>query len=690
MNTYQLTTNGLNVDAAESFLYSVQTSSAYYIFAAKSTPYANNSDQVITLPQDSVKAGIHDVYDNMIFGKKLSNTDAALMTVRHDWITGSTYDMYDDQDPDLYTKPFYACVNAGSQYHVYKCLNNNRGAVSVTEPTGTDPNAFETPVDGYVWKYLYTANDYTMSKFSTNEYIPVTPNTAVQANAVSGTIEVIKIEDGGIGYDNYVMGEFSTSSDIKVLGNPLHYALSAGASSTDNFYNNCLIKITSGAAANEYRLINQYFIDSNTGRKIIVINEEFDNTIVATDTYEIYPNVFVFDTGAKMQVNCIARAIVSGETGNSITKVEVFNPGSGYRSANVVVLPDPVVGVTSNASLRAIISPPGGHGSDVVEELGAGYVGLSTKFVENESPLSAENDYRTIGLIKEPLFANVRMLINAANTVGNFIVGERVYQYTPTYLTGTANLYSNSTVAGVNTLFGESLTAGDTVLITDGTQNIFANVASISNNTLMTLTSNALFSNSNCTVALVRNFKANGIVTSATESDLYLTDFSAAGWTSSTLLVGHDSSCTASLNTSVAEDERITINGRYYDQYKKYTQLTRLIGQLNTGAFVEDEEVTQDSAVAYSQPSAYVHSFVENGSDDVLYITDVRNMFQTAASPDSDGVVVGSTGGAQFTVSSKYDGDLVSDSGEIMYLENLSPISRSNTQTETIKLIIKF
>lgn len=690
MNTYQLTTNGLNVEAAESFLYSVQTASSYYVFAAKSTPYANDSDQVVTLPEDSVKAGIRNVYDNMMFGKKLSNTDAALMAVRHDWTPGVVYDMYDDQDADLYSKAFYVCVNAGSQYHVYKCLDNNRGAVSLTEPTGTDPNAFETPVDGYVWKYMYTASDTLMSKFATKEYLPVVANTTVQNNATQGTVDVIKIVDGGIGYNNYVTGEFSTSSDIKVLGNPLHYALSAGASSTDNFYNNCLIKITSGGAINEYRLITDYFIDPNTGRKIIAIDEEFTGTVVATDTYEIYPNVFIFDTGSMMQVNCIARAIISGSTGNSISKIEVLNIGAGYRSAVATVLPDPVVGVTSNADLRAVISPPGGHGSDVVEELGAGFVGLSTKFIENESPLSAENDYRTIGLVKEPLFANVRMLTDSANTLGGFIVGERVYQYTPTQLTGTANVYSNSTVTGVDTLFSEALSVGDKVLVSDGVQNIFANVASISNNTSMTLTTNATFSNAGCSVSYMKTLRASGIVTSATESDLYLTDFSPTGWTSSLLLVGEQSSCTTSLNQLVTDDQRITINGRAYDQYKKYTQLTRLIGQLNTGTFAEDEEVTQDSAVSYSQPVAYVHSFVENGSSDVLYITDVRNMFQAAGESGSDGTVVGSSSGAQFTVSSKYNGDLVADSGEIMYLENLSPISRANSQTETIKLIIKF
>jgi hypothetical protein len=56
----------------------------------------------------------------------------------------------------------------------------------------------------------------------------------------------------------------------------------------------------------------------------------------------------------------------------------------------------------------------------------------------------------------------------------------------------------------------------------------------------------------------------------------------------------------------------------------------------------------------------------------------------------SNGVVVGMTSNAVLTVLDKYNGDIVRDSGEILYLENTNPIVRSPRQTENIRIILEF
>ena len=38
----------------------------------------------------------------------------------------------------------------------------------------------------------------------------------------------------------------------------------------------------------------------------------------------------------------------------------------------------------------------------------------------------------------------------------------------------------------------------------------------------------------------------------------------------------------------------------------------------------------------------------------------------------------------------KYNPDLVKGSGQVIYSENLNPVSRSNTQSETIRVILSF
>lgn len=687
MTTKKIVSKKLNVSTAKHFVDSVQAEAAYYVFAAKHTPYANNSDTVIPTPTDSVVENTLDVYDNMIFGKRVTSADVIEMIPRYDWSSNTIFAQYDDTDSALHTKQFYATVNAGAQFHVYKCLYNNNGVVSTVEPTGTDANAYESLVDGYIWKYMYSANAVTVSKFATPSYLPVVVNTDITTAATDGAIEVINIDDAGAGYDNYLTGTFNSATDLRVSGNPVLYSIGSSASTLNDFYNGCLMYITSGAAEGEYKLITDYYISGS--QRIAVLEGGFENTVAVNDTYEIYPYVYVFDTGGQKQTNCIARAIISSATGNSVSKIDIIDRGSGYRAATAVILPDAIVDVSPSASLRPIISPAGGHGHDVKTELGANFAGVSIKFIENEEALTTYNDYRQVGIIKDPLFANVNIKIDINNTVGSFTPNERVYQYKDIKLTGTVAVYSNTTVAGTSTFFQDALTIGDRVIITDGVNNALAHIAAIASNTSLTLTTNASFTGTGCSISLI-NAVSYGVITDngVGEGEIFVTNVATAGLTQSLRLVGEDSNCTSVVNAAAALP--ISINGRNPNSFNTYTQLTRFVGTLDAGTFISDEEVTQDAAVTYAVPRARVYAAVENGATDFLYVTNVENIFQDYASLDSDGVVVGSNSEATFTITAKYNGELVKDSGDVLYIENLSPISRSNTQSETVKLILEF
>mgnify|MGYP003641366004 FL=1 len=682
MSTTQIISKRLHVTTAIDFVYDVTSNSAYYVFAAKHTPY-DSGDSSVPTPNDAVVNNYINIYNDMLFGKKVSSADVEQMIPRYDWTAGTTYAMYDDTDPLLYSKQFFVVVDAGAQFQVYKCLYNGGNVASTVEPSGTDNDAYESVLDGYIRKYMYSASSATIAKFATNQYIPLTPNTSITAAASVGSIEVIAVEDGGVGYNNYLTGSFELATDLR-LNSGYGYALGSTASSTPNFYNNCIILMTSGPAINEYRVITNYNIVD--GKKIATLNEPFVGLVGVTDTFEVYPFVNIYDTGGIMQVNCIARAIVSPASGNSVSKIEVIEPGSGYRSAIAVISPAGAVGVSANASLRPIMSPPNGHGANSYYELGSNYAGIAVKFIENEGvapELRTENQFRQVGILRNPLFANVEISYSAGNTVGAFLADEPILQYKEVILTGTVNTYSTTTITGNATYFEDNLAVGDTLLITDGVSNVFGNVATIASNTSLTLDVESSFTSDECSISLA-NAVLYGTVSANSVGTIYVANVNVSNVSSSLKFVGEESFCTTIADTIKICRGGSTPDVRNTNNFVTFSQLTKLAGTLDSGTFVADEYVKQDSVVSYADPSARLYAAIEDGGTDYLYVTNVQNVWQAGE------VATGNTSDAQFTVTNKYEGELVPGSGEVMYIENVAPISRSDSQTETIKLILEF
>lgn len=85
---------------------------------------------------------------------------------------------------------------------------------------------------------------------------------------------------------------------------------------------------------------------------------------------------------------------------NTVNSVLITNPGSGYTYATVTITD---AGSGSGANLRAIISPPGGHGSDPLYELGGKNLMFNVRVrYDEEGVLPITNDFRQVALIKDP------------------------------------------------------------------------------------------------------------------------------------------------------------------------------------------------------------------------------------------------------------------------------------------------
>lgn len=697
----QLVKNNLNVDAARSFVYTVTNDIPYYIFAASSGDVLTQ----IPTPTDTKIEDIN-VYDNMLFGKRIKPDDIKLSVKRYNWQLGQVYDMYDDS-VDLTDKRFYVATDTGLEVRVYKCLFNNGGAPSTVEPFGTSTESFETLPDRYIWKYMYTISKFDMNRFATIDYIPVTQNPIITAAAKPGTIDVVQIISSGAGYDNHISGVFNQPDDIQVNGNRLVYDIGAG-SVNDKFYVNCMIKLTSlGPQNGQYRLIVDYRVEN--GRKLITLDRPFEIPPVPGDGYEISPNVFIEDLSDTSTVECFARAIIDSNSGNTISRIEILNPGLGYRKVRAVISPDATVGVTGNrvAQIRAIISPDGGHGFDPVTELMAKYACISGAFNGNSGPIVANNTFRTFGLLKEPLYANCDLSLDTNTVKGVFLPGETISRYKPIKLSGNVEIFANSLVIGTNTALIDTLRENDPVIISNGLTNVFGLAKNINfftpenANTQLIIpvesfeisVANVPFTQANCEIYLIEKKYLAECVEYNFDS-LRLTNVNPIGFEESSYIVGEESFATAKMSNNMPY---LTISGRDFRDFEAFNQLTRLVGyrENSLSTFIPNERLIQGGGDANNQAEATFHSFesVPGPQNDYLYVTNIINTIEVST-PGSEDQIMSTNRDAdsqtRFIVTEKYDGELVRDSGEILYIENINTIQRRNTQTELVKLILEF
>lgn len=117
----------------------------------------------------------------------------------------------------------------------------------------------------------------------------------------------------------------------------------------------------------------------------------------------------VLHKGNNVTSNAITLTITGDGTGanafaqvnsasNTISNIIIDDPGQDYTYATVTYS-----GPGTNVSLRAVISPPGGHGSDALSELGGSYLVLNPRLKGTESGvLTLANDYRQLALIEDP------------------------------------------------------------------------------------------------------------------------------------------------------------------------------------------------------------------------------------------------------------------------------------------------
>jgi len=670
----QLVTNTNRLHAAEQVLESITepANTQYYMFVADHTDHPNTELQPV---YDNTKTSV-DAYHNMIFGKKLEPTDLKLMIRNVPYQSNIVYTMYDDQEELILQSNFYAVVNAVSYYHVYKCLDNNQGIPSTVEPefshiTGSNTFIYQTS-DGYRWKYMYSVDSANVVKFETASYFPIVPNTQVEDTAVAGAIDIIRVDGEGRGYDNYVDGIFSPL-DIRYDGDVHAYALANNvASAVNGYYTGCMLYLSSGTGSGQYRLISDYY--SNNEGRYMIVNSAFTTTPDGTTEFQVTPSVKIVGDGRQL-TNADARALVNALASNSIHRVEMLNRGAGYTYHTANVIANAVVGVLSNTIVRPIYSPYHGHGYDAARELGSHHLSFTLEVANNEgNTLVTSNKFQQIGMLKDPLFANVVVEMESSN--GFFINNEKVLKINPVRLENDVSIASAcTTVTASGADFANQISSGDWVYFQSGSGLLHqvVQIDSVSNSSEVILAQNAYFS---CTTTTMyqANISSNAYVMTTNGTHVFVTNV-AGEFLTSDIFIGEASGAKGVVNTTIRNGEE-----KIFDTYQNMYKYT---GTVLNGTFNENEVIYQGNL---QTSNALLHSANISGGTLTVYTTNQVGQFVA----DGANNIIGNESGALAIFTEAYAPELVFGSGEILFLQNIQAITRSANTNETFQIIFEY
>lgn len=647
-----------SVDRVNKFLDGF-VDSAYYLFAADHRPTTNTDISVLS---QAASNNFYEPWQQMILGKRVTQFAPGIPNLPYE--NGVVYSEWDDL-VDMTGLQWYAIVNAGSWFHVFECLYNNGNSASTVQPDFTQASAtgsflYQTS-DGYRWMYVASTDSTTVANLATADWFPLVANVSVAGGAVPGAIPVVEVMNSGKLYDNYTAGTFQ-SSDVRVGASPVTYQLSnSGISTVDGFYTGCVLLITGGTGTGQFSTVVDYQ-STNTGN-YATLSGPFAITPTNGSTWEAYPGVVLESDGTEL-TPAVARALVNAASSNSVGSVEVLYPGSGYFSPTTArVVANAVVGVTNanRAFVRPIMPPHGGYGFDQASELGA-TVALVSCFVANSESghVPATNSYRTIGLLKNPSFANVQLTLSGS--FGTFTSGEGVAVLD---LTWAANGVSTNSASNTLTLDTRMLTVGAQVYVTNGSVQYLANVAAVTNSSSASLTTVPPFTSSNAQVFLANTVATGQCLSPVSSANVYVSYVMPFG--AGNTLFGLSSGASG-LVSSIARNDVIK-------NFDTFVQLYKYRVTLLGGAFQANEVAVQDGE------SALVHSYA-NG---FLYVSNMTGAFSITGNN-----VVGNTSGATATVTVAYGPELVPGWGTMEYVENVAQINRANNQTESFVVVYPF
>lgn len=473
-NEQQITVTETQLDelkeVVENTLDSTNPQSSYYVMASSIDNVDEDGNPIPEIINSQFDK--REFLRRVIFGIRLDQADLRYMFRRTVWNEGTVYDAYDDKKDIEQLNMFVALPededNEGP-YRVFKCIRNGDGAPSTVKPSVADsiPQVDNILSDGYTWKFLFTIPVSEFGTFRTATHLPYTNNGQAVVNEGSDqeavytnntireqaveSISDILIEDtvpslfSGYTQKATLAGIEETTTDNRYI---ITLTTTEAPKSNFNAYVGMYLKFISpsnidGTENEVFDIVSSYVSTTNIGNRqlfivvdatktdadgdIVPLGNEYDN--INTEL-EIVPKINVTRSKGK---DCIA----FGQVNDDGTLIDVIfkEAGTQYKYAKATIsLPADLSAQYQNrelaARLRAIISPPGGHGADPISELYMSRLALVTNFYSDSlNTIPDSNTYTKVGLVKDPEFKvpqthttfDNRMQISVAGDVSNSI-----------------------------------------------------------------------------------------------------------------------------------------------------------------------------------------------------------------------------------------------------------------------------
>ena len=397
-------------DFVDEQLQILRPESYYYIMASS----VDKNNNILNTQKEK-----RDFQRRVIFGNKVTDADVRYMFYKNNWVSGTTYDDFDDKEDVTLMNTTVTVPDDEGNYLVFKCLENNSGGASTVTPSlsGIDPASYEfiATADNYVWKYMFAVSASEAAIYQTTDSLPLpypAYGDAQVISAASESVSQIVIEETPANqFSAYLFGEatsstnssdvivFSTVQNANIKNLVVSITPKVGFSlyTNTNAYANMYLKTPNGEV---YDILASSFAGPDKPDKLNITIDTTDS-ITPTTVCQIVPKINVSQS-TLTGTPCRAYGIINQY--GTLIKVGFRTKGTEYKFATAEMAYPRSLTTPGTTTLRCVVSPRGGHGSNPIAELAMSRLAIITNFSGEAATIPDSNTYTKVGLVKNPMF----------------------------------------------------------------------------------------------------------------------------------------------------------------------------------------------------------------------------------------------------------------------------------------------